>query len=271
MKPLVILGVGHVGGVLAARLAGTRPPRKLIGSTRRPEAMLELMDSGLEPLIIPWLSDAAGEIIESAAAGADVVVTFPPDGSSDEIYARGCRAARRIVYVSATSVYGSQATRVDHTTPASPDSDKARLRLAAEDIWRAVGAIVVRAPGIYSAKSGLHLRLKAGTYKIPGDGSGVISRIHCEDLVTIILAALERAPCGSTYVCADACAVPQIEVVEWLCHQMQLPMPPQADLAEVSPTLRGNRSVDGSAVLADLGVTLKYPSFKEGFLPLIQT
>ncbi len=56
-----------------------------------------------------------------------------------------------------------------------------------------------------------------------------------------------------------------LEVVQWLCQKYQLPLPQFAPLEQVHQTLRGNRQIDNSRVLTDLSVTLRYPTFVEGF------
>lgn len=196
---------------------------------------------------------------------ADVVVSFPPDGRTDARMAALMESARRIVYVSSTGVYGETRGRIDNETPAAPNDDTGRLRLVAEDSWRSAGATVVRAPGIYGPGRGLHRSLQTGAYRLPGDGSGVISRIHVADLAGVLLAALDGNVAGRTYVVGDLCAVPQREVVEWLCERLGRALPPSMPLDQAPRTLRGSRAVDPTETLSELGVSLRYPSYKEGF------
>jgi nucleoside-diphosphate-sugar epimerase len=257
--PALLIGVGNVAKAVASRLVART---KVYGTTRDPLKMFELWESRLEPVIMPWPQPA---IIEPVADEADVLVSFPPDGSTDAALAPACRGARSIVYISSTGVYGGKRGPIDDTTAPDADSPDTAARLHAEEIWRSVGATVLRAPGIYGRDFGLHVRLKNGSYSLPGDGSGIISRIHVDDLASFILAAFDQESTGQTYVVGDQKPSSQIEVVQWLCNRMQIPMPGHAALEDVSPTLRGSRSIDPTRALKELGVHLKYPTYLEGF------
>ncbi|MCC6236034.1 MAG: NAD(P)-dependent oxidoreductase [Dehalococcoidia bacterium] len=47
-------------------------------------------------------------------------------------------------------------------------------------------------------------RLRAGTQRVPGDGSNWVSFIHVEDIAEATVAALDRAPAGSVFNITDA-------------------------------------------------------------------
>lgn len=257
--PLVLLGVGDAGRAVLRLAKG----RRVVATTRDPRRRAELAALGAE--VVPFDPSALPDVVR----GADVIASFPPDGVTDALAAAACRSARAIAYVSSTGVYGSSTGRVDDATPPRAEEPRARARLAAEDAWRAAGAIVLRAPALYGPGSGLHVRLRAGTYRLPGDGSGVVSRIHTDDLAALLLAALARATAGATYVVGDAEPSPHVDVVRWLCDRMALPFPASAPLGESPPTLRGSRAVDPSRALRELAVTLRYPSFREGYAAVL--
>ena len=132
-------------------------------------------------------------------------------------------------------------------------------------MWRKAGATIVRAPDIYGPGRGLHHSLQSDVYRLPGDGSGIISRIHVDDLAQVLLAALVADVAGRTFVVGDLHPVPQREVVEWLCEKMGVAMPASVPLDQAPRTLRGSRSVDPGETLSELGVSLRYPSYREGF------
>lgn len=226
-------------------------------------------DASTDGTAVHPASDAPHSAVDTLRAAVradtDVVVSFPPDGASDAAFAPALRGARRIVYISTTGVFGAVSGHVDDDTPVDPNDARAAPRLHAEDLWRDVGAIVLRAPAIYSAGSGLHKRLLAGTHRLVEDGNRYVSRIHVDDLAVLALAALERAEARSTYVVGDHEPATQRAVVEFLCARLALPLPPAISASDAPPTLRGNRIVDGSRALRDLGVTLRYPSYREGY------
>ncbi len=262
--PLVLLGVGACA-LAVARAA--RPTRELVGTTRSPARAPALEAAGIRPVVAPTLSpEALAELVR----GADVVVSFPPDGEADRRLAPACREARALAYVSSTGVYGAHFGPVDDTTPVAASDPHAAPRLDAEAAWREAGAVVLRAPGLYDASTGLHRRLLAGGFRLTGDGSAAISRIHLDDLASLLLAALDPTLRGETFVVGDLAPVPQREAVAWLCERLGLPLPPSAPPDQVHPTLRGGRAVDPRRALARLGVTLRYPTYREGFAAALE-
>jgi NAD dependent epimerase/dehydratase family len=260
--PLVLLGVGNAGFAVAACAAREDRSDAIVGTTRDAGRAAALTCLGIRPLLI---ASAAADAISPVVDGADVVVTFPPDGVTDRILASPCARARAVVYVSSTTVYGARRGVVDETTPVAPDAPRARARVEAEDLWRGAGATVLRAPGLYGRTTGLHVRLREGTHRIPGDGSGLVSRIHLDDLATFILAALRSPARGEAFVVGDLAPVAHAEVVGWLCARMGLPFPPHVAIAGAPESLRGSRAVDATAALQRFRVTLRYPTYREGF------
>lgn len=262
--PLLLLGVGPV----ALQVAGTvRDCRKIYGTTRNPERIFELYSAGIEPIIMPWPS---AEIIASLARGSHVLVSFPPDGSADSTLAPACKEARQVVYISSTRVYGSNEGPINERTPVAAIEPQAQPRLEAEAAWRNIGATILRAAGIYGPHSSLLKKLQEGTYKITPDSHRVISRIHIDDLAAIILNTFRQKSAGKTYVVADLCPSTQLEVIEWLCQHLSLPLPTSSAEEPRSSQLK-QRLVDPEKILADLGIMLSYPTYKEGYMACLKS
>ncbi|MDF2696632.1 MAG: Nucleoside-diphosphate-sugar epimerase [Labilithrix sp.] len=253
---VLVLGAGYAGrAVLALARERGLVTNAVVRSAARAEGLQD------HAVVVAPVFDAA--LATLAGPSTHVVVTFPPDGATD---ARVSFHAGAITYVSTTGVYGDRRGVVDDQTPVTetPTASIA-LRLEAEEIWRRRGATILRCPAIYGADRGLHVRVVRGQHKIPGDGSGYVSRIHVEDLAALILAA-PRAP-GDTFVVGDAKPARHADVVRWICAAYGVPMPPSVPLSEVHETLRGDRCVDGSRALRVLGVTLRYPTYEVGYHP----
>ncbi len=245
----LILGCGYTGNALARRLIADG--ERVVGTVRNPARAAEHVR------VMPQLTE---EIVGSLLDEADrVLVALPPDGCTDLVinHALARAAPKRVVYLSTTAVYGN-ATRIDETTPVAPDTPRAKLRFAAEELYRANGAAILRCPAIYGPDRGLHVRVREGKHRIPGDGTQHVSRIHVEDLVELIVAAKP-----GTFVVGDRDPAPHIEVVRFICEKYGVPLPPFAPLSEVDETLRHDRQVDPTFALETLGVTLKYPSYRD--------
>ena len=233
---VLILGLGYAGGAIA-RCAGARG-LSTFGTRRRDGPLTaELLRPHLGPK-------------------THVVVCFPPDGTTDAAVAP-IVSGRPITYLSSTAVYGDGL--IDDTTPLS---DAPSPRRDAETIWQRAGATVLRCPAIYGPDRGVHVRIQRGEFRIGGDGSAFTSRIHVDDLAKLVLAT--RDVPGETFVVGDAAPATQNEICAWVAAKYGVPMPPHVPLDQVHPTLRGSRRVDGSRALRVLGVTLEYPSWREG-------
>ena len=172
--------------------------------------------------------------------------------------------AERVVYLSTTGVYGD-AHVVDETTLAAPTTDRTRARFDAERVvqsgpWT---SCVLRPAAIYGPGRGAHESIRAGKWRIAGDGSAYTSRIHADDLAAIAAAALLSDVAGAWPVADDEPST-NLEITQFCCELLGVPLPPAADAVTLDETRRADRRVDGRAIRRALGVALKYPSFRTG-------
>ncbi len=176
----------------------------------------------------------------------------------------------RLVYLSSTGVYG-KTREVGATTPAAPVTELQRLRVHAEDAVRAAvpDAVVLRPAAIYGPGRGVHVMIRAGRYRLAGDGSNVVSRIHVDDLASIVSGAIDAEVAGAWPVADDHPAT-AAEVASFVCDLLECPAPARVSLDEVHETMRFTRRVDGRAIREQLGVALRYPSYREGIPAAIQ-
>ena len=171
---------------------------------------------------------------------------------------------RRIVYVSSTGVYGEQ-TEVHAGTAAMPNDERGRLRFE-EEQWIASGpwtSLVLRAAGIYGPGRGVHAALREG--KLPRSaGSGIVSRIHVDDLATIVEAGM-FSDTGGAWPVADDAPCSSDEVAAWCAGLLGLEVADQAwkPASSANRTMAG-RKVDGRKIRETLGVELAYPSWERG-------
>lgn len=172
--------------------------------------------------------------------------------------------AQRIVYLSTTGVYGD-AREVDETTPVNARTPRETLRLDAE---RAVSSgpwssCILRPAAIYGPGRGAHVSIREGKWKIGGDGTNFVSRIHVDDLATHAVAALTGHLTGAWPV-ADEEPCTTMAITEFCCELLGLPLPPAVPPGTLDETRRADRRVNGAAVRARLGITLEYPSYRTG-------
>ena len=102
-----------------------------------------------------------------------------------------------------------------------------------------------------------------GRYRLAGDGSNYVSRIHVEDLATHIEAGLTSAVTGAWPV-ADEEPCTSREIAEFCSAILGIPLPDSVSGAELHHTRRANRRVHGQAIRNLLGISLRYRNFREG-------
>lgn len=178
-------------------------------------------------------------------------------------------------YLSSTGVYGDTGGAwVDESGPVG--TGRRGARAVADLRWQGLDARVFRLPGIYGPGRSALDRVRAETahrIDLPGQ---IFSRIHVDDIVSGVLAAIIRdAPAGA-YNLADDCPTSQNAVIEEACRLLGTSPPPLQTLEEaaLSPAARGfyaeNRRVANGKARRVLGWSPRYPTYREGLANLVQ-
>jgi len=260
----LILGCGFTGSRVARLLAGRG--FRVAATSRHPAAapiegvrMLEL--DLTEPRT---LRELCRQLQPGTRALHSIpVLEGPLENTAELLDALGDRLAR-VVYLSTTAVYGDQ-REVNESTPVRPVSKQARLRVAAEQLvlqgpW---SSLVLRPAAIYGPGRGIQVSLPRGDFKLAEDGTNFVSRIHVDDLAALSAAAL-LSDQGGAWPVADEMPARSMEVVQFVCGLMNLPLPPSAPRDSLHESRRANRRVDGRAACSILDVKLRYPSYLTG-------
>lgn len=278
--PWVIIGCGYTGKRLARRLlaAGAR----VWATGRSAEAVRAIVadvGAGIAAHAVD-LADA-GALRGWMPAGAIVVDLAPPvpgaaTGEENLITAARAADARRIVYVSSTGVYPpGDGSWIDEDSRVGPTTSRGRDRLTAETTVlanaraRDIDAVSLRVAGIYGPGRGVPARLHAGTYRIIGAGDTYVSRIHVDDLATVILAAgMSRDLPRAIYNVADDEPETSRVYADAVADLLGVTRPPSVPVSAVDPwvaaMLGANRRISNAHMKQDLGVILTYPTWREG-------
>ncbi|MEO1315653.1 MAG: SDR family oxidoreductase [Pseudomonadota bacterium] len=290
---LLTLGHGYSAAALAprCRAAGWR----VIGTTRGAEKAAAMRADGIEALIWPDPDTASdtGGLGEAIAATTHLLISAAPDGDRDPVLeglgaliaARG-KAIRWVGYLSTTGVYGDRAGGwVDEDDPLDAGTDRGRARVAAEQAWRTFAAEhglalhIFRLAGIYGPGRGPFAKVRTGTAKRIIKPGQIFSRIHVDDIATVLEASIARpeAAPGATAiynVCDDEPAPPE-DVLAHAASLLGLPPPPEVSFeeAEMTPMARSfyaeSKRVSNRRLKDRLGVTLNHPSYREGLAALL--
>lgn len=192
---------------------------------------------------------------------------------------RSCATLRWVGYLSTPAVYGDRQGGVvtEDKTP-SPGSKRGALRAAAERAWldafagSDVAVQVFRIAGIYGPGEGRNAleQLKAGRARIIEKPGQVFNRIHVDDIGSILMASMARPRDGGIYNVADTEACSPGDPIVFAADLLGIdpPTPIPFDSAELSDMARSFYSeckrLDTTRLSAELGVTLTYPTYREG-------
>lgn len=276
-KTLLSLGHGYSAAALATELEGHG--WTVIGTTRSEEKAERLRASGITPLIWPGedLSDAvrhASHILVSAAPS--------PEGDPFLLHHRDLLAGAApewVGYLSTTGVYGDRdGGWVDETSELRPATKRGQMRVAAEAAWRALGLPlhIFRLAGIYGPGRGPFAKVRSGSARRIIKPGQVFSRIHVEDIGQTLAASIARPNPGAVYnLCDDDPAPPQ-DVIAYAAELLGCPLPPEDpfETAQMSPMARSfyaeSKRVRNTRIKDELGVQLRYPSYKKGLQALLR-
>jgi nucleoside-diphosphate-sugar epimerase len=178
------------------------------------------------------------------------------------------------VYTGSTGVLGHDGGEdVDEDTPVRPSAPTAEVLVEAERLVRGaaprVPTRVVRLSGLYGpGRAGTIERVRRGALSLgPGDDAWM-NFCHRDDASAYLRAALERGEDGAVYHGSDAEPARRRDVVLWVCGRLGIPASMREDAAPGGR--RGvNRRVLSEKSRRALGLTLRYPSYREGFEALL--
>lgn len=263
---VLILGCGFTGARVARELV--RRNLRVLCTTRSgraPEGCVALPLDATQP-------DSLSALARLVSPGMRMVHSVPlvesVSGLAD--LTPGILAAvresrpQRVIYISTTGVYGGTRDVDEHTQPA-PRTPREFLRVEAENAVAAGdwSSLVLRPAAIYGPGRGVQESVRAGSFRVPEDGGGVISRIHADDLATHVLAGLFSAVTGAFPV-ADDYPCPSLEAATFAAESLHLPLPMALPRDRLPETLRGDRRVDGRAIRRQLDIELRFPTYREG-------
>jgi nucleoside-diphosphate-sugar epimerase len=279
-RRLFCFGLGYSAGVLARQLMAEG--WTVAGTTRSADKRKALEDQGIAAFLFSREQPLADP--RAALAGSTHVLTsIIPDEEGDPVL--GCHAKDLLAlgsiawagYLGTTGVYGDRGGEwVDESDPPAPTLERTRRRVRAEGHWLASGLPVhiFRLAGIYGPGRNALESVRAGTARRIVKPGQMFGRIHVEDIAAVLKASIARPNPGAIYNVADDEPAPPEDVVAYAAELLGMPPPPAVPFeeAELSPAARSfyadNRRVDNRRIRHELGVELRFPSYREGLLAL---
>jgi nucleoside-diphosphate-sugar epimerase len=276
---LFCFGLGYSARALAARLIVEG--WSVAGTHRAGESVAA---PGIEALAFDT-ERPLDEPGRALAGTTHLLTSVPPGDAGDPVldHHAGDIAAieglRWIGYLSATSVYGDRGGAwVDESAVLSPTSARGQRRVAAEQAWLELGrdhgipVHVFRLSGIYGPGRSVLDQVRAGAAKRIDKPGHLFSRIHVDDIARVLRASMAAPDAGAVYNVCDDEPASSADVTAHACQLLRVDPPPLVPFEEAarafSPMARSfwtdNRRVSNAKMHAELGITLQYPSYREG-------
>jgi nucleoside-diphosphate-sugar epimerase len=269
---------------------------RISGTTRSVKSAPALdaeLFGGNEVDLLVFDGTAASPQLGSAIADATVLlVSIPPDRDGDPVlvHCRDSIAAsprlKSIVYLSTVAVYGDHdGGWIDETTPPNPELPRVAHRVEAEYAWLALGearnipVAVIRIGGIYGPGANALESVKAGRAQRIIKPGQVFNRIHVADLAQVIDRSVDLAltrGAGGIFNAADDEPAAPGDPVLFAANLLGVEPPPELAFEEAKQTMSplaasfysGSRRVRNDRIKSTLGVSLRYPTYREGLRAL---
>jgi dTDP-4-dehydrorhamnose reductase len=260
--------------------------KRICGTFRSSEKAEALQASSIVPYFFDGESYDAG-ILDELARADTVLVSIPPVSRSDSVlrHFSGAIASaphlRWIGYLSTVGVYGNaNGGWVDENTPPSPINERSRHRIMAEQQWlelgkKAASAVqIFRLAGIYGPGRNALLKVADGTARRIIKPGQVFNRIHTSDIAQVLMASVERPSRNTIYNVADDEPGPPQDVITYAAELLGAEPPPEvpfdrANMTSMARTFyQDNKRVSNKRIRDDLGVTLLYPTYRQGLRSL---
>lgn len=275
-RSLFCFGYGYVAQNLARHLAGhaSEIPSYIQGTTR----------DGLDGTLAFGDTQGVTEALRRSEV-THLLISIPPQETGDPVlqhYAdviQTLPALRWVGYLSSTAVYGDhQGEWVTESSKTHPTSPQGIERLKAETQWLAMNLPVhiFRLAGIYGPGRSMIDRMKAPTAVRIDHPGHVFSRIHVQDIIHILMCAMDSPTSHQIYNMSDDLPASYREVMEYICDLMGREYPPLVPVLDpaVSPGMRTyfqeSKKVSNAKVKEAFGISLRYPTFREGMAALIK-
>lgn len=285
MSRLFAFGLGFSARALAPLLASQG--WEIAGTAREEPKIGQLRREGFEAT--RFAGDKSNSELPKLLQGTTHLLhSVPPGDEGDPVLASyrdeiaKLKTLEWIGYLSTVGVYGDQQGNwVSEETVPKPNSARTEARVVAEQDWLDFGekigvpVQVFRLAGIYGPGRSVFDKLKAGTARRINKDGQVFSRVHVDDIARVLEASIAKPRAGAIYNVADDEPAAPGDVVAHAAQMIGVAPPPEIAFedADLTPLARsfyqGSRKIGNALIKSELGVELRYPTFREGLRSLM--
>jgi nucleoside-diphosphate-sugar epimerase len=272
MNKLLLFGFGYTGERFCRRQLAAGWQVQAVA--RSEETRGRVTAAGATPVAIRDAQQAAAE------ADAVLVVAPPTESGCPGLEALApalSRHMRWIAYASSTAVYGDQQGEwTNESSPLNAASATGLRRLNAERAWiercqpTGLPLVIFRLAGIYGPGRSALDRVRDGTARRIEKNNHALSRIHVDDIVTLLEASLQRPNQHPVYNVCDDEPAPTADVVTYAAALLGVepPTPEPYESAVISRAAERyfleSRRISNALARQALDWRPQYPSYREG-------
>ena len=283
MKRLYIAGCGYAGERLAR--AALSEGWQVTAQARNMKRAEALGNQGIATEVFG--ADDLDEIPSlKSVNGAVLLYSIPPQGGGTidlrlravlQALDRDRSVPSRLVYLSATSVYGDTGGQlVTESDSTNPTSAMGKRRVDAEQLIRAyaerhgIQYVILRVSAIYGKGRLPLMQITQGQPLLKEELAKPSNRIHIDDLVAVCKAALTQGE--GVYNVSDGAPCSMTEYFNSCADALGKPRQPQVDIEEARASMppllftyfMESRIVDNTRMRHELLPSLAYASCREG-------
>lgn len=273
---VLILGAGYVGHRVAEKLRDAGHSAWAVRRTPQPHDPFAIAGDLTHPesIILPGPVDRVVYCAGLQAAAPEDYRSLFVEGFSRVVsWVKTQGTIDRILFTSTTGIYSvSDGRWVNETTDPNPVREIACCYREAEQLMEGSGLthVVVRLSGIYGPERCRWIRLvREGQARLLPGPPRFMNHIHVDDAAGAIVHLLQHPEPDTHYISSDHQPVDRNELVAFLARTMNLPTPPYLPDEEAPPLGRGGNKRCDSTKLRESGFSFRFPTYREGYTPLI--
>lgn len=272
MTQLLLFGFGYTGERFCRRQLSRGWEVQAVVRSEQTRRSVEA--AGAVPIDLPDAQQAA------ARADAILVLAPPTDSGCPGLDALGPALSKRqrwIGYASSTAVYGDQKGAWTYeSSPLNTASPTGLRRLNAERAWThscvsaGLPLVIFRLAGIYGPGRSALDRVREGKARRIEKNNHALSRIHVDDIVTLLDTSLQNPNQHPIYNVCDDEPAPTSDVVTYAARLLGVepPAPEPFESAVMSSAAERyfleSRRISNALAKTSLGWRPQYPSYREG-------
>jgi len=283
MNRVLIYGYGYVARFLSEKIIANG--NTVLATTRDPNKINVQIDK----LTLIHPDKVNSKLLDYGDEITHLIISVPPNESGDIFLKKykdsllNMSSLKWIGYLSATNVYGDHnGEYVSEFSSLKGTTSKGINRIKAEGQWTEhskennLPLHIFRIAGIYGPERNIFERIKLNKFNHIIKNNQYFSRIYISDLVNILFASMNKPNPINIYNIADDMPSSMCDVVEYICQKTSRTIPEKISFEDLDKKQQQdsfyseNKRINNRLLKEDLGIILKYPSYREGYEEIIK-